>query len=342
MGIIRLTIMSLCGTKNWPVRHLKPVHNITLFLSPTSWLNFSPTCQVDVKPLTHYKPPNYFRPFFHSKDVKPKRTAIVSGNAECKNRLRYEIMKNSSRLILTKEIIYYILGILLIFGFVYLYWGHFTDTPGPPAAIRYIMYNWGRKAAMAINAAVFLLFILFLPFRDRLEWRSKGVLSAFILALFTEMFGLPLLIFLLQPLGADNQLWDAIGLGQIKSSVYYFSKHWPTRAVGVWMTLIGMLLVFFGWMKIHKASGLVTDGIYRYIRHPQYTGIFLIITGWMFRWLNPTLLIMYPILLILYYRLARREEQQVLKEYGDSYLKYKEATPMFFPIKFSTASRKNS
>ena len=86
MGIIRLTIMSLCGTKSWPVRHLKSVHNITLFLSPTSWLNFSPACQVDVKPLTHYKPPNYFRPFFHSKDVKPKRTAIVSGNAECKNR----------------------------------------------------------------------------------------------------------------------------------------------------------------------------------------------------------------------------------------------------------------
>jgi protein-S-isoprenylcysteine O-methyltransferase Ste14 len=99
------------------------------------------------------------------------------------------------------------------------------------------------------------------------------------------------------------------------------------------MTLIGMLLVFFGWMKIHKSSGLVTGGIYRYIRHPQYTGIFLIITGWMFRWINPTILIMYPILLVLYYRLARREERQVLKEYGDAYLKYKENTPMFFPIK---------
>ena len=169
-----------------------------------------------------------------------------------------------------KEGIYYTLGILLIFGFVYLYWGHFTDTPGPPSAILYIMNNWGRKAAMVINAAVFLLFILFLPFRDRIEWRSKGMLSAFILALFTEMFGLPLLIFLLQPLGADFRLWDTIGLGGIRSSVYYFSKTWPTRAVGVWMTLIGMLLVFFGWMKIHKSRGLVTGGIYRYIRHPQY------------------------------------------------------------------------
>lgn len=106
------------------------------------------------------------------------------------------------------------------------------------------------KVAILINAAVFLLFILFLPFRDRIEWHSKGVLSAVILSLFAEMFGVPLLIFLLQPLGADYQLWDSIGLGQIKSSIYYFSKHWPTRAVGVWMTLIGMLLVFFG-KKIH-------------------------------------------------------------------------------------------
>jgi|GEM_PF-296161 len=242
-------------------------------------------------------------------------------------------MKNSARLVLFKESLYYVLGIVLIVGFVYLYWGHFKDTPGPPSAIRYIMGHWGIRAAIIINAAIFLLFIIFLPFRDRIEWRSRGMLSAFILALFAEMFGVPLLIFLLQPLGADYRLWDTIGLGEIRLSVYRFSVNWPTRAVGVWMTFFGMLLVFFGWMKIHKSRCLVTSGIYRYIRHPQYTGIFLIITGWMFRWLNPTILVMYPILLILYYRLARREERQVLKEYGDEYLKYKESTPMFFPIK---------
>ena len=239
-------------------------------------------------------------------------------------------MNRSNRI---KEALYYTLGILLIFGFVYLYWGHFSDTPGPPAAIRYIMFHWGMKAAIIINATIFLLFILFLPFRDRIEWRSKGMLSAFILALFAEMFGLPLLIYILQPLAGDNLRFHTIELRGILASAYYFSLKWPTRAVGVWMTFTGMLLVFFGWMKIHKAKGLVTSGIYRYIRHPQYTGIFLIITGWMFRWLNPTLLIMYPILLILYYKLARREEQQVLKEYGEAYLRYKETTPMFFPSK---------
>jgi protein-S-isoprenylcysteine O-methyltransferase Ste14 len=204
------------------------------------------------------------------------------------------------------------------------------------------MHNWGKNTAIVINAVVFLLFILFLPFRDKIEWRSKGMLSAFILALFTEMFGVPLLIYILQPLGADILIWRIPALRQLKVAAYEFSLVWPTRAIGVWMTLVGMLLVFFGWMKIHKSNGLVTNGIYRYIRHPQYTGIFLIITGWMFRWLNPLMLLMYPILLILYYKLARKEEKQILKEYGDAYLKYKESTPMFFPIKFHRTKPKTS
>jgi protein-S-isoprenylcysteine O-methyltransferase Ste14 len=249
-------------------------------------------------------------------------------------------MKNQNRLTLLKEILYYLLGILLISGFVYLYWSHFRDVAGPPFAQRYILYNWGKTAAIVINAVVFLLFIVFLPFRDQIEWRSKGMLSAFILALFTEMFGVPLLIYILQPLGADILIWRIPVLRQLKVSAYEFSLVWPTRAIGVWMTLIGMLLVFFGWMKIHKSKGLVTDGIYRYISHPQYTGIFLIITGWMFRWLNPLMLVMYPILLILYYKLARNEEKHVLKEYGDAYIKYKENTPMFFPLKFPIVRKK--
>jgi protein-S-isoprenylcysteine O-methyltransferase Ste14 len=242
-------------------------------------------------------------------------------------------MKNIGRLSFIKECLYYLLGIILIVGFVYLYWPHFRDGPGPPAAQNYLMTYFGDKTAMVVNASVFILFILFLPFRDKVEWRSKGMLAAFFLALFTEMFGVPLLIFLLYPLGADIHMWDTVGLGQIKDSAYYFSNMWPTRAVGVWMTLTGMLLVFFGWTKIHKSRGLVTGGIYKYIRHPQYTGIFLIISGWMFRWLNPLTIVMYPILLIMYYKLARREEKQVQQEYGDAYLKYIESTPMFFPIK---------
>jgi protein-S-isoprenylcysteine O-methyltransferase Ste14 len=188
-------------------------------------------------------------------------------------------MKNQNRLIQIKEVIYYILGILLISGFVYLYWSHFADTFGPPFANRYIMTYLGNNAAIFINAAVFLLFLLFLPFRDRIEWRSKGMFSAFILALFAEMFGVPLLIYILYPLGSADLAYNIPVLKHVTVFLYHVNANWPAKAIGVWMTLSGMLLVFWGWIKIHKSKGLVTSGIYKYIRHPQYTGIFLIITG---------------------------------------------------------------
>ena len=251
-------------------------------------------------------------------------------------------MKIQSRFIQVKEVIYYILGILLISGFVYLYWSHFADTFGPPFANRRILVYWGKNAAIAINAIIFLLFILFLPFRDRIEWRTKGMFSAFILALFAEMFGVPLLIFILSPLGGADLASDIPILKHVTIFLYRFNANWPAKAIGVWMTLGGMLLVFWGWIQIHKSKGLVTGGIYKYIRHPQYTGIFLIITGWMFRWYTSLTLIMYPILLILYYKLARREERLLHKEFGDAYLTYKDATPMFFPIKARSVKRKKA
>jgi protein-S-isoprenylcysteine O-methyltransferase Ste14 len=249
-------------------------------------------------------------------------------------------MKNQNRLIQTKEVIYYILGILLIFGFVYLYWSHFADTFGPPHANRLILSRWGKNAAIAINAAIFFLFILFLPFRDRIEWRSKGMFSAFILALFAEMFGVPLLIYILHPLGGADLARDIPVLKHVTVFLYRLRPDWPAKAIGVWMTLSGMLLVFWGWIKIHKSEGLVTSSIYKYIRHPQYTGIFLIITGWMCRWYTSLTFLMYPILLVLYYKLARREEKLLQNEFGDAYLIYKEATPMFFPIKLPSRRKK--
>ncbi|MHC4271735.1 MAG: hypothetical protein ACYST2_05425, partial [Planctomycetota bacterium] len=90
------------------------------------------------------------------------------------------------------------------------------------------------KVAIIINAAIFLLFILFLPFRDRIEWRSKGMLSAFILALFAEMFGVPLLIYILLPLAGDKLRLHVSDLRVgILGSAYDLSLKWPTIAIGV-------------------------------------------------------------------------------------------------------------
>jgi protein-S-isoprenylcysteine O-methyltransferase Ste14 len=100
---------------------------------------------------------------------------------------------------------------------------------------------------------------------------------------------------------------------------------------GTWLTLMGIVLVILGWRKIHRSAGLVTDGIYRYIRHPQYTGLFFIIFGWLLHWPTLLTLIFFPILIFIYYRLAVSEERVLSRNFGEAFEIYKRQTPRFFP-----------
>mgnify|MGYP001227041713 FL=1 len=106
--------------------------------------------------------------------------------------------------------------------------------------------------------------------------------------------------------------------------------------------LIAALLIFFGWQRIYrqywsKEQGkgqLVTTGIYRWIRHPQYTGFLMITLGMLFEWATLPMLVMYPILIWLYVRLAKREEADMRAEFGPAYDEYRARTGMFLPRLF--------
>jgi len=225
-----------------------------------------------------------------------------------------------------REGLFYFLGVLLIAAFVGLYFPRFLGVEMVPPAIRFL-YMAGPGWAIGVNAGVFILFLVFLPYRTRVEWQSKGAFAAFILALMAEMFGIPLLLYILSPL----------------MRISYYAKHeggwlnnplifgWPGAVIGAWLTVLGLLLVIAGWHQIHRARGLVTTGIYRYVRHPQYLGFFLILTGWLLHWETTLTLIMYPFLLAMYYFLARREDVELKKEFGAGYEEYALSTPMFFP-----------
>jgi protein-S-isoprenylcysteine O-methyltransferase Ste14 len=83
---------------------------------------------------------------------------------------------------------------------------------------------------------------------------------------------------------------------------------------------------------VHASQGnLATGGVYAYARHPQYTGLFLFIVGFLVQW--PTLLtvLMAPLLAYAYVQLARSEERAMLARFGEAYRLYAARTPMFFP-----------
>jgi protein-S-isoprenylcysteine O-methyltransferase Ste14 len=203
-----------------------------------------------------------------------------------------------------------------------------------PPPIRYLFCQKGRGWAIAANIGIFWLFLLFLPYRSKVEWRSKGAFAAFILALIAEMFGIPLLLYILSPLFNVSPVQKIPGLPPIKWLNNPLIFGWFGMVIGTWMTLLGMILVIGGWTQIHRTTELVTTGLYKYMRHPQYTGLILVITGWLIHWATTLTVIMYPILLYMYYYLARKEEKTLGQEFGENYVKYKENTPMFLPTRW--------
>ncbi len=107
----------------------------------------------------------------------------------------------------------------------------------------------------------------------------------------------------------------------------------PLEILGFLMFFFGGLLVILGWSKVFKnRKNLVTDGVYRYIRHPQYTGILLTTLGLVVYRFSPISALLWPVLVIIYYRLARKEEKEIEIDFGEKYLDYKRRVSMFLPL----------
>lgn len=106
------------------------------------------------------------------------------------------------------------------------------------------------------------------------------------------------------------------------------------------MVIIGFYMMWKGWKLVHSGSGdLVTSGLYGYVRHPQYTALFIVVTGMFIQWPSIATVLMAPVLAVVYYRLSRREEKDMINHFGDKYKEYMTRTPMFLPAQrwFSTS-----
>ena len=191
--------------------------------------------------------------------------------------------------------------------------------------------QWGYVIVWALLGAVFLLFT---PFYKKSQRKPASVYLAFMVAMAFEMFGIPMSMYILAwAFGSsipEGFFWGHTLVEQFGHLGMY---------IGTVLAALGIVLVVLGWKEVYRrywsresGSGeLITDGIYAYIRHPQYTGFLLITLGMLLDWATLPMLIMWPIMAVLYYRLARREEREMEAEFGSSYRQYVQRTSMFLP-----------
>jgi len=201
------------------------------------------------------------------------------------------------------------------------------------------MSAYGLWGLVIINSAVFIIFALsFARPRTHRDWRSFGAFSAFIIALFTEMYGFPLTIFLLSGWltsrfpDVDFLAHDAGHLLEIIFGWRANPHFGPFHLLSSVFILGGFWLLASAWRVLYAAQRsrtLALTGPYARLRHPQYVAFVLIMFGFLLQWPTLVTLIMFPILVYMYIRLARREERDALAEFGDEYANYMQRTPAF-------------
>jgi protein-S-isoprenylcysteine O-methyltransferase Ste14 len=208
---------------------------------------------------------------------------------------------------------------------------------------------YGLWSLVIINSVIFIFFAFsFFKPKTTTDWKTFGAFSAFLVALFIEMYGFPLTIYILagwlgkyypqiNPLSHESGHLLHTLLG-IKGDPHFDPLHILSNI----LILAGFLLLSASWRVLYRAQQsriLATSGPYKYIRHPQYAAFTLVMIGYLLQWPTIPMLIMFPILVFTYVRLSRKEELAVEIEFGRVYRKYAIHTPRYFPhlIHFSGA-----
>lgn len=193
-------------------------------------------------------------------------------------------------------------------------------------------HNWYGVIFFILLYSVVLLFI---PFYRKMDSKPKGTYLAFVIAFAFEMHGIPFSMYIISWI-IGRELPEGVLWGHtLVSSIGHTGMY-----IGTALAFIALFLIMNGWYNIYKKywskekgrGVLATSGVYRYIRHPQYTGLILLSLSMILNWATLPLLIMFPIMLFMYLHLAKREEQDMLREFGEEYESYMKRTKRFIPF----------
>ena len=201
--------------------------------------------------------------------------------------------------------------------------------------------SYGLWPLVVVNVLIFVSFAFtYTRPRSRRDWQSLGAFTAFVVALFAEMYGFPLTIYLLSGwliarfpqinifAHSSGHLWQTLAGWSVDP--HLTPLHWLSDG----LIIGGVILLSAAWKVLYQArqrGTVATSGPYALVRHPQYVAFVLIMIGFLVQWPPLPTLILFPLLTLRYLRLAKQEEREALVRFGTAYSDYVAHTPAFMP-----------
>jgi len=100
---------------------------------------------------------------------------------------------------------------------------------------------------------------------------------------------------------------------------------------GSWLAINGVKETTLKVAETHRPTTIITTGVYSIVRHPQYLGGLLAHLGISILLSAFYSLLLTPMIIAVVYLISRKEEKEILKEFGKEYEDYRGKVPMLVP-----------